>query len=108
MDKKDLFFITLVVVGFLDWLTTEVGVLFYGANELNPFLSGLTNSMVLFSAVKLSAVVFTGLAFYKAAHIASANPSLGLTKRFLDGGYFLTFLALAVVVSNNMIAVLSL
>ncbi len=108
MDKKDLFFITIVMVGFLDWLTTEVGVVFCGAQELNPLLSGFTSSMVLFSVVKMSAVVLTGLAFYKAANMANSNPGLGLTSRFLDGGYLFTFLALAFVVSNNVIAVLSL
>jgi len=105
MDKKDLFFITIVMVGFLDWLTTEVGLLFCGASELNPFLSGLTNSTLLFSVVKLTAVVITGLAFYKAANVASANPNMGMTGRFLDGGYFLTVGALALVVSNNIIAI---
>ena len=108
MDKKDLFFITIVIVGFLDWFTTEIGVLFYGANELNPVLSGLTSSMVLFSVVKLSAVVITGLAFYKAANIASSDSNPGLTGRFLDGGYLLTFVVLAMVVSNNLIAVFGL
>jgi hypothetical protein len=106
MDKKDLFFITIVMVGFLDWLTTEVGLVFCGATEVNPILAGLTSSAVVFSVVKLSVVVCTGLAFYKAASFASADPSMGSTKRFLDGGYLMTFLALSVVVSNNILAIL--
>jgi hypothetical protein len=104
MIKKNwLFFFALVLVGFLDWLTTLIGVTFFGASENNPLLIGLVSSnMLLFSAVKLFAVVAGGLAFYKAAGL-STDYNNGLTRRFLDVSFSLTFLALAVVVFNNMI-----
>ena len=97
-------------MGFLDWLTTFIGILFFGATEVNPLFSGLTRSnMILFSAVKLSAVVIAGFSFYKAAAISSpTNNDWHFTKRFLDGGCSLTFLALTAVVANNMIAVFGL
>jgi hypothetical protein len=100
-----LFFSALVLVGFLDWLTTVVGVAFFGASETNPLLVGLVSSnMMLFSAVKLFAVVAGGLAFYKAAGV-STGLNLGLTKRVVNVSYSLTFLALSVVVLNNLIAI---
>jgi len=106
IKKTRLFFSVLVLVGFLDWLTTVVGVAFFGASETNPLLVGLVSSnMVLFSAVKLFAVVAGGLAFYKAVGL-STDLNRGLTKRFLDVSYFLTFLALSVVVLNNLITVI--
>ena len=65
--------------------------------------------MILFSAVKLSAVVLAGFAFYKAAAISRLiTNDWHFTKRFLDGGYSLTFFALTAVVANNMIAVFGL
>jgi hypothetical protein len=99
LKKELLFFSAIILMGFLDWLT-----------KVNPLLSGLTrSSMILFSAVKLSAVVLAGFAFYKAAAISRpTNNDWHFTKRFLDGGYSLTFLALIAVVANNMIAVFRL
>ncbi len=111
MPKKEfLFFFVIILMGFLDWLTTVAGVLFFGATEVNPLLSGLTQSnMIIFSAVKLAAVVLAGFAFYKAAAITKPTANdWHFTKRFLDGGCSLTFLALTAVVANNMIAVFRL
>ncbi len=107
MIKKDLLvFSALVLVGFLDWLTTVVGVAFFGASESNPLMFGLVSSnMVLFSVVKLVAVVVAGLGFYKAIGL-NAGLNLSFTKRFLDIGCSLTFLSLAAVVINNLSVVL--
>jgi hypothetical protein len=102
IKKSWLFFFALVLVGFLDWLTTVFGVAFFGASENNPLLVGLVSSnMMLFSAVKLFAVVAGGLAFYKAVRL-STDFNQGFTKRFLDISFSLTFLALAIVVINNL------
>lgn len=107
MIKKNwLFFFAIVLIGFLDWLTTLVGVAFFGASETNPLLVGLVNSnMILFSVVKLFAVVAGGLAFYKAVGLTT-DFNRGLTKKFLNVSYSLTFLVLSAVVFNNLIAVI--
>ena len=106
--RENVFFLAIVVMGFLDWLTTVSGVLFFGATEVNPLFSGLTRtSLLLFSVAKLSAVFLAGFALYKAA--ALSRPSTGdwrLTNRFLSGGCSATVLALGVLVANNMMAIL--
>ncbi len=105
MQHRELvFFSAIVLLGFLDWLTTTTGIVFFGATEVNPLLGGLAgSSMLLFSLVKLSTVVCTGLAFYKAAAISSTPTSdWQYTKRFLNAGYLATFLALTAVVINNV------
>ncbi|MGD6851858.1 MAG: DUF5658 family protein [Candidatus Bathyarchaeia archaeon] len=106
MIKKDLlFFSALVFIGFSDWLTTLIGVSFFGAQESNVLLTGLVNSsMLLFSVVKMCAVVGAGLAFYKAAGFIKGLNSNG-TGRFLDVSYSVTFLLLAAVVINNLIVI---
>jgi hypothetical protein len=107
LKKELLLFSAIILLGFLDWLTTVTGLFFYGAAEANPLLAGLTkSSMVLFSVVKLSAIVLVGFAFYKAAAISKSGTNDWLfTKRFLYGGYSLTFFTLTAVVASNMIAI---
>jgi len=111
MPKKELLlFSAVILVGVLDWLTTVTGVLFFGAVEVNPLLSGLTrSSILLFSTAKIAAVVLAGLAFYKAfALIKPSKSDWRLTNGFLNGGCLFTVLVLSVVVVNNMVAVIGL
>ena len=106
LKKELLFFTAITLMGILDWLTTVAGVLFFRATEINPLLSGLTqSSIVLFSVVKLSAVILAGIAFHKAAALSKpATSDWHFTSTFLNGGRSLAFLALTAVVANNMIA----
>jgi hypothetical protein len=106
IKKSWIFFFALVLIGFLDWLTTIFGITYFGASETNPLLVDLVSSNIMvFSAVKLFAVVTGGLAFYKAVGL-STDFNRGFTKRFLDVGFSLTFLALVVVVFNNLVVVM--
>jgi hypothetical protein len=106
MPKKEfLIFISIMILGTIDWLTTATGILVFGATELNPFLIGLTQTnMIIFSIVKFVAITFASLAFYKAFCITSQKGNdWCLTKRFLNGGYSMTTLLLTAVVGSNMI-----
>jgi hypothetical protein len=107
LKKELLLFSAIILLGVLDWLTTVTGVFFLGAAEANPLLSGLTkSSMIIFSVVKLSAVLLVGFAFYRALEISKSRTNdWHLTKRFLYGGYSVTFLVLTGVVASNMIAI---
>lgn len=61
-------------MGSLDWLTTVVGILYFGAVEGNPFLSALTETNLLaFTCVKLGTVFFVGFLFYKAEKLMRAE-----------------------------------
>jgi hypothetical protein len=103
MIRKDrLFLFALILVGVSDWLTTVVGVGFFGASEANPLMAGLMGSnMVVFSLVKLFAVVTAGFAFYKAVGL-SINLNWTAAKRCLDVSYLVTVLFLTAVVVNNL------
>ena len=94
-------------MGFLDWLTTVLGVLYFGAVEINPLFAGIINSnIVVYSGIKLSTAVLIGFLFYKGYTIEKAagiNSHLG--KLCLSSGYFASLMALTVVVANNIIAV---
>jgi hypothetical protein len=109
MFKKELVLcLVLILTGFLDWLTTILGVLYFGAVEINPLFAGIIDSnLLVYSGIKLSAAAHIGFLFYKGYAIEKTrgiNSPLG--KRFLGSGYFASLMALTVVVANNIIAVI--
>jgi len=103
-NKKVIFCLALLSMGFLDLFTTVAGILFFGAVEVNPLLSGLTQTnMLLFIGVKTLAVLFLGFLFYSGGRITESyvdSSSLGI--RFFDLGYFTSLTVLTVIVTNNM------
>jgi amino acid transporter len=106
MPKKELLILaSIMLLGTFDWLTTITGILFFGATELNPLLASLTQTnMIFFSVVKFLAITFASLAFYKAVCLTNQKGNdWNYIKRFINGGYSMTFLLLAAVVSANMI-----
>ena len=63
-----------MLLGTVDWLTTAIGILLFGATELTPLLTGLTqHKHDTFSTVKFAATTFAGLAFYKAFCMTNQN-----------------------------------
>lgn len=110
MFKKELLFcFALISMGMLDWVTTVTGTLCFGAVEINPLFAGLTSTnILLFSAIKLAAVMLTGILFYKAGTIVGmvkGNAHLGA--RALESGYALSLMMLTFAVTNNLITVAS-
>ncbi len=110
VKKEVLFCTTIILIGTIDWLTTLVGIVFFGASETNPLLANLTQSnMVLFSVVKLIAVTLTGLIFYKAeTQTRLTNKISPFAKKFLNAGYLTSLLMLSAVVINNFNAIFKL
>jgi len=108
MFKKELLFcFALILMGFLDWLTTVTGILCFGAVEINPLFAGLTQASILvYSGIKLSIVVLVGFLFYKADKIEKmlrGNSLLG--KRVLELGYAASLITMTIAVTNNIITV---
>ncbi len=59
--------LALVLMGSMDWLTTIVGINYFGAVEANPFIANIANqSLLTFTAVKLLTTLTVGLIFYQA------------------------------------------
>jgi hypothetical protein len=108
MFKKELLFcFVLILMGTIDLVTTVIGILFFGAVEMNPLFAGLTKANILvYSGIKLTIVVLTGFLFYKADKIGKmlqSNSHLGT--RVLKSGCFTSLMILTVAVTNNIIAV---
>ncbi|MEM3357009.1 MAG: DUF5658 family protein [Candidatus Bathyarchaeia archaeon] len=94
----------------LDWLTTILGVHYFGAVELNPLFAGAVSSNILvYSIIKLAAAMLIGLLFYKGyamEEVLGVNSNFG--KLFLRSGYFTSFTVLMLVVANNLIAIVTI
>ena len=104
----------LVLMGSLDCLTTVLGTVFFGTQELNPLISGLVNSnLPVFVIVKLTATVFVGLIFILAEKTLLRAPDKGsksfkIAEKTLRIAYFSIALFLLVVVLNNVFILLKL
>jgi hypothetical protein len=104
MVKKALVFATtIILIGTLDWLTTIVGIVFFGATETNPLLSNFTQTnMLAFSTIKLAAITVTGLLFYKAETKSKVSNEISPhVKKIVNSGYLISLFALSAVVFNN-------
>jgi hypothetical protein len=108
MFRKGSFFcFVLILMGSIDWLTTIVGVVFFGAVEINPLFAVLTQTnLVAFSVVKLLTVVSVGISFYKAGSFDYISVGCSsFSGRVLDYGFFVSLVLLSFVVTNNVIAI---
>ena len=100
--KKELLFCSiLVLLGLLDLATTVIGTTFFGAVESNPLLAGIaTTSPLIFSGLKLFAIIAIGLMFYKAGSMHG-----GATNRFLQFSYSFSLIFMTYVVTNNLLVI---
>jgi hypothetical protein len=95
----------------MDWLTTIIGIAYFGAVESNPFMAGLTStSLITFTAVKLTTTALVALLFYKAEKtlLVTAdknNRSFMLTRMVLRTAYIIATVLLLVAVVNNLVIV---
>jgi hypothetical protein len=98
----------LILAGSLDWLTTVVGLNYFGAVEANPFISGVANQNLLaFTALKLMTTLFVGLIFYQADKCLlktedKTTKSFKWTRLTLKMAYFGATAMLIVAVINNL------
>ena len=110
VKKGVLFCTTIILVGAIDWITTTIGIVFFGATETNPLFTNLTQSnMLIFSIVKLSAVTLAGFAFY----LAETRPKISnqfspFAKKLLNSGYAISIFTLTAVVANNINAIVKI
>jgi hypothetical protein len=97
-------------MGSIDWLTTIIGIVYFGAVEGNPFLAGITStSLPAFTAIKLSTTLVIGLLFYNAEKMLLKSDKN--TKAFrcarlvLRVGYIVAMALLLAAVVNNLLVV---
>ena len=97
----------LVLAGCMDWLTTVIGIVYFGAVEGNPFLADLTRtSLPAFTAIKLSTTIIIGFLFYKADKMLlrtqQGTRSFRAARIILRGAYIAATALLLMAVLNNL------
>ena len=96
-------------MGYLDWLTTIVGIAYFGAVEGNPMMAQLTQTnLVAFTAVKLTTALFIGLLAYQGERMLqrlkdkTGKPFLR-ARLTLRAGYAIVTTVFLVTILNNII-----
>ncbi len=98
-------------MGYLDWLTTIVGIAYFGAVEVNPFFAELTRTnLVAFTAVKLATTVFVGLLYYFGERMLQGlkdknSESSSFVRTTLRVGYTIAAMVLLMTILNNILVV---
>jgi len=113
-DVKYLASMMLVFMGSMDCLTTVIGTIYYGTQELNPLISGLVHSnLPAFIVLKLAITVSVGIIFILAERALKSTENVNdrsfkvafITLRVVSVGIVLF---LFIVVLNNIIVLLRL
>jgi hypothetical protein len=105
--------LSLILMGSMDWLTTIIGIVYFGAVEGNPFLADITRtSLPAFTAIKLSTTIMIGLLFYTAEKTLLRTPdkstrSFKCARIILRAAYIIATAFLLFAVLNNLIVVVN-
>ncbi len=103
--------LSLILMGSMDWLTTIIGIMYFGAVEGNPFLADITQtSLPVFTVIKLCTTVMVALLFYKAEETLLGTPdkstrSFKCARIVLRVAYVVATVVLLFAVLNNLIVV---
>ena len=101
----------LILMGSMDWLTTVIGIVYFGAVEGNPFFSEIARTnLPAYTAIKLSTAVFVGFLFYQAEKSLSraqdqSSRGFTWTRYLLRGAYVGSAIFLFIAVLNNIVNV---
>ena len=103
----------LILVGAMDCLTTVIGVMYYGAAELNPCMTYIVSSSIpAFILIKIVATLVIASTYIIAKRTLDSTPNkeMKFFKYFSIGmkvAYAGLAIFLAIVVANNLIILLS-
>ena len=103
----------IILLGSIDALTTVIGVLYSGAVELNPLMTGIVNTNITaFLAIKISATFLIGFTYILGKRTLNKTMDKN-TKTFkysnwlMKGAYAGLMIFLIATVINNLIILLA-
>ena len=100
--------VLLVLMGIIDCVTTVIGVMFSGASEANPIMSGIVSSNIdAFMVIKIVATAFTAFTYLYANKLLmkssnKAAKSFKVSRNLLNICYIGIIGFLFVVITNNL------
>lgn len=104
--------LAILLMGSMDWLTTVIGINYFGAVEANPFIANIAHqSLPAFTVVKLLTTLIVGLIFYQANKCLlktndKTTKSFKWTRLILRTAYIGATAMLLVAVINNLLIVI--
>ncbi len=113
LRRESLTSFLLVLMGSIDCLTTVIGVLYFGAVELNPFMAGIVSTNIgAFLVVKLAATILIAFTYILANKTLmktqnKSTKSFKYSCKFLKVAYAGILAFLVIVVANNLIILLA-
>jgi hypothetical protein len=103
--------LTIILMGYMDWLTTMIGIFYFGAVEVNPFFAEITRTnLAAFTAIKLTTTIFVGLLYYLGERMLlrlknKKSKSFLCARIILRGGFVVITAILLGAILNNIIVI---
>jgi hypothetical protein len=103
----------LILLGFIDCLTTAIGVSYFGAIEINPLMASIISAnMMAYLALKISATFLIGFTFFlakRALHytLDKSTKVFQYSTMLIKWAYVGLILFLIAIVTNNLIVLIA-
>ncbi len=103
----------IILLGSIDCITTVIGVTYFGAAELNPFMTGIVSTNIIaFLALKISATFLIGFTYILAKKTLNKSvdkntKTFKYSNRFMKVAYAGLTIFLIVTVINNLTVLLA-
>jgi len=103
----------LILMGTIDAITTVIGVLYFGAAEINPLMTGIVNTNIIaFLVLKISATLLIGFTYILAKRtiyktLNKETRSFRISNRLLKIAYSGLTVFLIFTVINNLSVLLA-
>jgi hypothetical protein len=103
----------IILLGSIDALTTVIGVLYFGAAELNPFMTGIIGTNIMaFLAIKISATFLIAFTYILAKRTLNkamdkSTKSFRNSSMIMKGAYAGVVIFLLITVINNFTVLLA-
>jgi hypothetical protein len=101
----------LFLMGYMDWLTTIIGIFYFGAVEVNPFFVDITKTnLAAFTAIKFATTIFVVLLYYLGERMLlrlkdAKSQSFLCARLVLRIGYLVITAILLSAILNNIIVI---
>jgi hypothetical protein len=103
----------IILLGSIDCLTTIIGVIYFGASELNPFMTGIVSSSIFaFLVLKISATILIGFTYLLAKKTLNksmdkSTKTFKYSSKLMKGAYAGLMIFLLITVMNNLAVLLA-
>jgi hypothetical protein len=103
----------IILLGSIDCATTVIGVTYFGAAELNPFMTGIVSSSIAaFLALKISATFLIGFTYILAKRtlnkaLDKSTKAYKYSSYLMKGAFAGLTIFLIVTVANNLSVLLA-